>query len=93
MCGTAIASKGAWRATSADASISLCVTSAPIRSTEPCNETPFSASMPFRSISSAGSDRRMFKVASSVCPPASSRASSPYSASNENTASSERGFV
>ena len=38
---------------------------------------PRKASMLCKSISTEGSDSRIFSVASSVCPPAKSRASSP----------------
>ena len=93
MCGAAGDSSGACCATSGLPSISVCVVSAPMRNVPPCTPMPRSASRPLMSISSLGSDRRMLSEASSDCPPAISRASSPCSCSSEITCSIDRGLT
>jgi hypothetical protein len=62
MYGIAILSSGPWRAISLDSSTVRWRVSAPIRSTPSSTVIPASSESPLMSISTAGADRRRFRV-------------------------------
>ena len=93
ICGAAALSKGACLAIKADSSISVWVTKAPIRKYLPSSLMPLSSSTLVISINILGSERRIFKVANKVWPPAIKRASSPASDSSPSASVKDPGFT
>src|SRR3954471_16521985 len=82
MTGVPSASNGTSDATSALVSIAVCVVAAPIHSASPRRSMPRNSAMRPTSTRCANTARRNASIGTRLCPPASTLASSPCSASS-----------